>query len=232
MDIIKITKNTIPVANWITDKINKLQEKDKITILIPGGRSIIPVLTELAKADLPWQKIHFFLADERCVPTDHPESNYNSLQKNFFAEMTKDGKIPQQNIHPYIHNPDNVHKSIADYTAEFCSIADIPDISILGAGEDGHIASLFPHHPSIMDDAPYYIHVTDSPKPPPERISASKTLIESSTYCITLFLGEAKRQALRSFLDPHTTIRDCPAKLCLQTDNPSIATDQTDILEE
>ncbi|MEM5948736.1 6-phosphogluconolactonase [Spirochaetia bacterium 38H-sp] len=231
METITITKNTSPIASWITDKINNLQEKDKITILLPGGRSIIPVLKELKKTALPWKKLHFFLADERCVPQDHPDSNYKALREHFFLSLIEEGKIAQGNIHPYTHIQDTPHTALENYIKDFCAICDKPDISILGAGEDGHIASLFPHHPSIMDDSPYYISVTDAPKPPPIRISASKTLLESSTYCLVLFLGEAKREALRRFLSPDTTVRDCPAKLCLQTDNPAIATDQTDILQ-
>ena len=80
-------------------------------------------------------------------------------------------------------------------------------------GEDGHMASLFPRHPSIDSDADGFIVVEGSPKPPPRRVSASRRLLARTGLGVLVVYGEAKRDAWRMLRDPGVGVRDCPSKL-------------------
>src|SRR6056300_645964 len=96
---------------------------------------------------------------------------------------------------------------------------------LLSAGEDGHIASLFPDHIATNSDDAYYILVKDSPKPPPLRISISRKLLLRSGSVILLFYGSAKEKALQKFKDDQTAPSACPAKYCNKIVNSYLLTD-------
>ncbi|RLG14839.1 MAG: glucose-6-phosphate dehydrogenase, partial [Candidatus Nanohalarchaeota archaeon] len=99
------------------------------------------------------------------------------------------------------------------------------DIVLLGAGEDGHVAALFPQHHSIRHEGEEYFTMPDSPKPPVERLTASKKMLEGADTAIALFLGEGKRQALQNFKNPELSTLECPAKLIRNAAYPYVLTD-------
>ena len=151
--------------------IKKLLKKQKKVIIgIPGGRSVKSIFKLLKTSDLQWNKIHFFMVDERLVPLTHKDSNYK-LAKPFL-----------KNIHPF-----NYKKPLDSYSKELKEQGGRFDIVLLSAGEDGHIASLFPHHPTIMNGSEFFISTDSSPKPPKNRMSASKNLLIRSKISIILF---------------------------------------------
>ncbi len=75
------------------------------------------------------------------------------------------------------------------------------DIILLSSGEDGHVGALYPHHHSIMDKHHGFIVMDDSPKPPPERMTSSLSLMQTADTALILFVGEAKREAYIKFND-------------------------------
>lgn len=224
-----ITGTKEELERQATDLVSKRLrtiEKEKILLGIPGGRSVQGIFSRLKDADIDWSKVHLFWVDERCVPLDSGESNHKLAQETFLQPLIEAGKLPKENIHPYRHNNENPHRSLENYNNGFSSIGDSFDIVILGAGEDGHTASLFPDHPSIQDNSQGFIPVTDSPKPPKDRISASKELLARSDTAFILFLGEGKKDALKRFLDPGLTVNQCPAKVAQLAKHCFLLTDQ------
>jgi len=185
-------------VSLIKSKILKLSKRKKrIVIGIPGGRSVKGIYSLLSKQKLPWENLHIFFVDERSIPISSKDSNYHLASKYF-----------KYNIHPY-----NFRLPHSSYTKLFLSHQKFFDIALLGMGEDGHCASLFPDHPSIKNKSKYFISVSRSPKPPKNRISASLSLISKSKTTILLAFGKEKSQALKNFKNPKLSITQCPSKL-------------------
>lgn len=93
---------------------------------------------------------------------------------------------------------------------------DYLDVVILGVGEDGHVASIFPGDEGPVVARDHYLSIDDSPKPPPRRITLGKRALLDSGHVYLLFIGAAKRAALERFLDPSVSSLDCPARLVLE----------------
>ncbi len=176
-----------------------LKSKPLVVIGIPGGKSVKNIFKLLARESLPWKKIHFFFVDERFVPIRSKKSNFYLAKKYL-----------KQNLHAF-----NYKKPISQYTNEFKKLTNRFDIIVLGLGEDSHIASLFPEK-SILDASKYFIRVGNSPKPPKNRISASRKFLENSKTAILFAFGKNKQKALDKFMNTRTTITSCPAKAILK----------------
>jgi 6-phosphogluconolactonase len=96
---------------------------------------------------------------------------------------------------------------------------------VLGVGEDGHVAGLFPKHPVLQRREPTFFSFYDSPKPPPQRMTASAQLIREAELCVLLALGAAKKQAWERFVDPATTLEECPSVVGKETKRCVVVTD-------
>ena len=207
-------------AQALSDSINYvLTSKSTCNIALAGGRSAQAVFKELAWfEDLPWHCIHIFLVDDRLVPIDSDESN-SKLVQDFLVKRID--SIPKENVHLFSGKKEDV----SSYGEELRQHGKI-DVVFVSAGEDGHIAGLYPNHHTIKDtDSHFYITYTDSPKPPKERMSASRNLISRATCGVLIFSGEAKRQALLDFKNPHKTVEESPCKLILQLKQQHIISD-------
>ena len=131
-----------------------------------------------------WTGVHLWYGDERCVPFDDPESNHGQVKERLRA--------PGARWHPM---PGTLGPSegAIEYGRELG--ATIIDLLHLGMGPDGHTASLFPNHP-VLDAHGVAAGVTDSPKPPPERITLTLPKINESRRIVLLVSGEGKSEAL------------------------------------
>lgn len=204
----KIIQKALEMFRESIQKI--LQKKSHLTLAISGGTGVIDLFKLLGATDnIPWELIHIFMLDERCVPINHHDSNYKQANDLFIAELIDQKIIPPRNVHPYIYN----NFDVMDYNRQLTALGSSLDIIIAGMGEDGHIASLFPHHESIESKELGFIMVEDAPKPPPVRISSSKKLIMTAKTSILMFWGESKRNAFNSLMNESATIEDCPAKI-------------------
>jgi len=147
--------------------------------------------------------VHFFWADERCVPPDDPASNFKMANELLFAPLA----IAAEKIHR-LRGEDPPPAALKMAKAELCRIAEknqeqqpALDLILLGMGEDGHIASLFPNAAgkSIETSDPFLV-VENSPKPPPTRISLSYRAIIAAKNVWILISGSGKAAALRESL--------------------------------
>jgi 6-phosphogluconolactonase len=131
---------------------------------------------------------HVFFGDERCLPADDPERNSLAARRAWLDRVS----IPPDNIYP-INAELGAETAAARYTE---LIRDrLPfDLVLLGLGEDGHTASLFPGHP-IQNEA-LVIPVQGAPKLPPERVSLTPLALGSSRAILILVTGRGKREAL------------------------------------
>ena len=150
-------------------------------------------------------RVHFFWADERCVPPDDPESNFKLANELLFAPL----QIPSGQIHRVLGEaaPEvavkNAEKELRK-CAKPTENQPVFDLIFLGMGEDGHIASLFPNANLVFTketkSKESFLYVSDSPKPPPRRISLTFNAIAAANEVWVLASGSGKETALRNSL--------------------------------
>lgn len=127
---------------------NMLIFRENLYIGLSGGNTFIlmyEILSREFSSSMNWNKIHFFWVDERCVPETSIESNFGNAFRILFSKVN----IPHQNLH-YVHGSEDPVNEVVRYTGEI--LAYVPcidfypsfDLLLLGIGNDGHIASLFP----------------------------------------------------------------------------------------
>lgn len=225
--ILDIKENLDKIALEIitTSIINILNKQEMLVLGVPGGRSVVGIFHLLKEAeDIPWEKVHIFMVDERFVALNNEESNFKLVKEIFTDKLIKKDKLYELNVHPFIMNKSMSDFGISEYENELKKIGSAYDIILLSIGEDGHVASLFPNHHSIKNDAPFYLLLNDSPKPPQKRMTISKNLLIKSKVAIVLVTGENKRTAYYKFLNSNLDIIDCPARLVLQIKNSYLLT--------
>jgi len=191
---------------------NLLNEQEQVVLAVPGGRSVAGVFKRLREKSIDWKRVHIFMADERLVPLGHPESNYLLVEKHLIADLLRKGLLGRENIHPFIMK-EEPHSSISIYETDLKKYGGIYDIILVSSGEDGHIGALYPEHHSIRDDTEYFLTMDDSPKQPSQRMTMSRKLVLRARTAMVLFLGDAKQDALKKYLDVHSDFYQCPAKL-------------------
>lgn len=186
-------------------------DRGLVSLGLCGGRSVSALYQRLAAEDVPWARVHIFLADERMVPLDHPDSNSRLVRETLVDRLG--ALLPPGNFHPFAPRADAADGGVAGYGQRMLHLTGGLSVLVLSAGEDGHIAALYPCHHSVRSRARGTLAMTDSPKPPPARMTAGPALIAGADAAALMILGEAKREALARFLDPALTPEDCPAKL-------------------
>ena len=178
-------------------------------VALSGGRIARPFFAasvEKAKGQkIPLNHVHFFWADERCVPPQDPESNFALAQECLFRPL----QIPTRQVHR-IRGEIDPQNAAKEAEAEIWRIVSLPaagqpmlDLIILGMGEDGHVASLFPE----MQKEQLALNgvcqaLTASPKPPPHRVTLSYATIAAAGEVWVLVSGAGKAAALGDSLTP------------------------------
>lgn len=216
------------VADVWLDEIEKTRRAGKPhCVALSGGRimqKFFVSVVALAKTrkmggggapSLPGN-VHFFWADERCVPPSDPESNFKMASELLFTPLN----IPENQIHR-IRGELSPDKAVEMATVEIRRIIStapsspsplergegvgsqpVLDLIFLGMGEDGHVASLFPNAPAEVVDYPGpFSFIASSPKPPPRRVSLSYAAIAAARQVWVLISGAGKEKALRDSLD-------------------------------
>ena len=200
-----------------------LKQKDVVVLAIPGGRSVGCIWSLLAdEKAVPWSKIHVFMVDERIVAPNHEDGNYRLAFEKFLKVLIESGRLPAENVHPFIPK-DSEDKGSGEYYGEMKKIGD-PDVLILGAGEDGHVGALYPNHHSIKNDSEGYFFMKDSPKKPSERMTMTRNTMLKAQAAILLFVGEGKKDAYADFLKGDEVL-GCPARLVKKISSACVLTD-------
>lgn len=168
-----------------------LAERGEFHIVLAGGGTPRRLYQALAGEDHDWSRWRVWFGDERCLAPDHPERNSAMARE---AWLDKVG-LPAGNLH-VIPAEQDVNQAARRYAKELSGLADF-DLVLLGLGQDGHTASLFPGHDwgQAAGSAPA-LAVTDAPKPPPGRVSLSADRLSRARRVLFLVTGADKREAL------------------------------------
>lgn len=178
-------------AEFLFEQIHAcVQQKQICHVALPGGTTPARCLQLLSAMALPWEKIHWYLGDERCYPVGHEQRNDSMLEDMLWSRI----EMPEENRHP-IPAELGPEPAAEDYSALINGVGRL-DIVVLGMGEDGHTASLFPENPAL-EDTRAVVPVYHAPKPPSERVSLGLGTIQAAGQRIVMVTGSSKHQALK-----------------------------------
>ena len=190
-----------------------LTSRGTASIVLSGGSTPKPLYEALSAQTLPWEKIHVFWGDERYVPPTHPDSNQLMARQAWLDQVD----IPASNIHPMPTGSGDPSVDAQQYETELkeffrLSEGEIPrfDLVLLGMGDDGHTASLFPHTNALTVKDQI---ITVGNKDDQPRLTLTATAINQASCVLFIVAGENKRPALKEIFAPQGNEQVYPARL-------------------
>jgi 6-phosphogluconolactonase len=192
-----------------------LQYREKLYIALSGGNTpqlMFDIIAKEYPTALPWKKLHFFWVDERCVLSNDPESNYGNAYRALFSNVN----IPSENIHP-VHGGDDPLTEVVRYTGEILAhvpcIKNIPvfDLILLGMGNDGHTASIFPGQPGLFETTAICT-ISQHPETCQKRITLTGKVINNASEVVFLVTGSNKAEKVKSIINDEMEAFLYPAK--------------------
>jgi 6-phosphogluconolactonase len=163
---------------------------------LSGGGTALLVLSALRAARVDWSRVALFWVDERAVDPDDHASNFGVARRMLLDPLGSRG--PAAFPVPVEHSTLAEAARVYDDTLAAVLRGEPLDLAILGAGEDGHVASLFPGHPALGDTMSRVLAVEDAPKAPPRRITLSLSFLIASRHVWVVAVGERKRPVLQA----------------------------------
>ena len=186
------------IAQEVSERILELakeaiEQRGQFKFVLAGGTTPEKVYRLLAKSNADWSKWFIYHGDERVLPIDHADRNSVMASSAFLNEVA----IPKDQIFDMptelgTEKSAELYRPIVQAALPF-------DLVLLGMGEDGHTASLFPTH--VHDENDVVHSVYNSPKPPPERITISAKALSDTENLYFLITGANKRDALKQWRD-------------------------------
>jgi len=196
-------------ADWLKEMSDARTRARAVSTALSGGRIARTFFSTLASQaaarQFSFEGIHFFWSDERCVPPADPESNFRPARELLFEPL----KIPPAQIHRVLgeKSPEEAAAIAEAELRRFGGIQteDQPvlDLVLLGMGEDGHVASLFPGEAEAAINSPAVFRCVEAVKPPPQRITLGYPTIAAARQVWILASGPGKESALRQSLAPN-----------------------------
>lgn len=195
--------------------------QEQVHICLTGGTVGIELLRQAAKNPLvdtvDWSSVHFWWGDERFVEIDSQDRNAVGALEGLLNHLP----VPEANIHqaPAVSADGSgagsglsVAEAAEVYANELAQFANADQaypsfaVTLLGMGPDGHVASLFPGHDELLQDESTVVPISDSPKPPAERVSLTRRVINASQQVWLVVAGAEKAPALAQALAHHGTV--------------------------
>ncbi len=190
--------------------IGSANTQGSFDLVLAGGRTPLAAYQHLAaefghNARL-WKCASIWWGDERCVPAEHHDANYYSARFSLLLPLGITRERARR-IEGEAHDP---ARAAADYAKAFPKR---PDLLIMGIGEDGHTAALFPGSAALDEKEARFVYIDDSPKPPPQRITLTPPTILSARRTLVLASGASKADAVARALAAEGSVAETPARL-------------------
>ena len=211
------------LANDVAEQLRTaVSARGEATLVVSGGRSPVAFFQHLAKQGLDWSKVTITLADERWVPVEHADSNAGLLKQYLLKGPA--AKAQFLSLYSAAANVEQAAEQADRLLAELPPI----DVLVLGMGDDGHTASLFPDSPNLSEalqvDGSRRCWPMLAPSVPRQRLTMSRALLASAKHKILSISGQSKLTTLnaalasddvaampvRAFLQPTLEIYWCP----------------------
>ena len=216
--IIKVSQNQYELA-WgfareLADSVNRAaQQKQILTVALSGGTTpklLFSILGTHFVDNVRWNAVHFFWGDERCVPMQDPQSNFGMANEVFLGKIG----IPAENIHRIVGEADPDKEAIR-YSDEVSTVVahrhNLPSFNliILGLGDDGHTASIFPGNSGLFA-SDKICEAVIHPESKQERITITGPIINNAENIIFLVTGRAKASVVAEIIEK-PGLEDYPA---------------------
>ena len=180
--------NQAATARILQAASEAIQAQGSFYVVLAGGSTPKAVYQLLSEQQADWANWHVFHNDDRCLPVDHEERNSKMARDAWLSKVA----IPEQQIHDIPAELGNLAGAKA--YAETLKDVRTFDLVILGLGEDGHTASLFPNQ--TVDNSADAVPVFDAPKPPADRITISQSRLNNTKEVMFLVTGAGKQEAV------------------------------------
>lgn len=179
----------------------------RFTLALSGGSTPRRLYARLAappfRSRIDWSRLHVFWGDERCVPPDHPDSNYRLAHESLLSRVP----IPPERVHRIRGEDSDPERAALDYSEELTRIFGLEpgerlrfDLILLGLGADGHTASLFPGSPALNETRRLVVATYVEPVKA-YRLTLTLPVLNAAARVIFLVSGNAKAEALRAVLE-------------------------------
>ena len=196
-----------PSAEWIGSEMRgAIAARGSCALALAGGRTPEPVYHELAAdTGIDWDKVDLFFTDERAVPPEDPESNYGMVRRALLSRVP----MPAGRVHRMeAESPD---REAAARSYELSLPLQL-DMVVLGVGQDGHTASLFPGS-AVLDERRRLVVPVAGPKPPPNRLTLTPPVIENARRVAVIATGQDKAVVIARAIEGPWAPREIPAQL-------------------
>jgi 6-phosphogluconolactonase len=216
------------IETWNEISRMAIDNKGLFSVALSGGKTPIDLYHKLSvvKEMLPWHKTHLFLVDERFVPREHRDSNYHMLKETLLNHIP----IPQGNIHSIPTDRSTLQISAMVYEENIKIFFNLQsgqypefDLILLGIGEEGHTASLFPGTP-VLDDTIHLAAAVSMDEMRHSRITLTLPVINNAKHILFLVMGKNKASVLRKIITeedaslPASMVHPNKGELILVTD--------------
>lgn len=190
---------------WTEIAENAIKERGFFTVALSGGKTPVDLYRKLArKHTLPWNKTDVFMVDERFVPYESKENNFRMINELLLLHVG----IPSKNIHPVITSSASSLDSASKYEDTLTAFLkkgaySMPefDLILLGIGNDGHTASLFPNTPSLKETSCFVTSVSLKDESRKDRITLTLPVINNSKNIIFLASGISKAGVIKEVIE-------------------------------
>jgi 6-phosphogluconolactonase len=174
-------------------------------LALAGGTTPRAAYQALAKLPVEWGAVHAWFGDERAVSADDPDSNYRMAKEALFDHVA----IPSANVHRMVGESADLDGAAAAYSA---ALPPSLDLILLGMGEDGHTASLFPGSRAVLETGRAVVPVV-GPKPPPRRLTVTRRVLDAARELVVLVTGSGKADVLARALAGPEAPTELPVQL-------------------
>ena len=187
MAVFVVLPTTEDVASTAAREIAEALRGGARSLVLAGGTTPRRCYDLLAGMEVPWGRVAVLFGDERCVPPDHADSNF-LMARQALLDHVSPATVYRM---PAELGPEEGARAYAKAVEHESPL----DLVLLGVGEDGHVASLFPGHP-VLEAPGLTAGVHDSPKPPPERVTLTLGTIRAARHVLVLATGAGKAGAV------------------------------------
>lgn len=167
--------------------------RGRYVVALTGGSAAGTLYPALVSARVEWTKVHVFFGDERLVPATHADSNLRAASEAWLS------KVSGVQVHA-VKTELGAEGAAAAMEAELAPLLPL-DAVHLGMGPDGHVASLFPGHALLKERAKKVAGLSDSPKPPPARVTLTLPVLAEARELLFLVQGAAKAEVVKAALE-------------------------------
>lgn len=208
---------SVPGQDWAVHAASEIaiavttaiRERGSCSLGLTGGATAARLYAYWgATGDLLWDRMHFYFGDERCVPPDHLGSNFGMA----LAKLGGTDGVRRFRVTRMKAEAANLDEAARQYESELPAQL---DVLLLGMGTDGHIASLFPHHPSLMEIKRRVVHVTTDTEFK-QRLTVTPSVIAAAQSVFLLATGAAKGRVLAAALESPADVQSLPVRFAIE----------------